>query len=289
MSEKLGGQSFKFASSPSPHVKPLPALPNDKQSREFILTMIFSHVLIFNGVKITNIEVNKDDSHGKPDTKIVADGIEKGIQLTKISLNDPLRRINIAERNTNELLNLFPDDINLGSPINVYIYLTTKDKNAIPKGYLKQKEKLVELITNGIKDNKDQLFGENPSTVYIAVEDNELIKLANSITIHPIKTGHTSLFNGKNGIHINYEFDTHHWDENDLNKEITRIIESKRKGQADILLIWGDKFELLYQDLRIADILREKFSKTEFQEIFFLTLFDRVDKFWESWKVMKIK
>jgi hypothetical protein len=289
MSEKLGGQSFKFASSPLPYVKPPPALPNDKQSKEFLLTMIFSHVLIFNGVKITNIEVNKDDSHGQPDTKIVADGIEKGIQLTKISLNDPLKRINLAERSTNELLILFPDDINLDSPINVYIYLTSKDKNAIPKGNLKQKEKLVELITNGIRDNKTQLFGENPSTVYLAVEDNELNKLANSITIHPVNAGHNTLFKGKNGIHINYEFDTHQWDENDLNKEINRIIESKRKGQADILLIWGDKFELLYQDKRITDILIERFSKTEFKEVFFLTLFDRVDMFWESWKVMNIK
>ena len=58
--------------------------------------MIFSHVLLFNGVKITKIEVNEDDSHGKPDTIIVADNIEKGIQLTKISLNDPLKRINIS-------------------------------------------------------------------------------------------------------------------------------------------------------------------------------------------------
>ena len=289
MNKKLGGKSFKFSSSPLPNQKPPPALSSDKPSREFVLTMIFSHALLFNGIRITKIEVNDDDSHRKPDTKIVVNGIEKGIQLTKISLNDPLRRINIAEKQTNELLNLFPDNIEIKNPINVYIYLNSNNKNAIPKGNLKKKKKLVELISNGIVDNKNRVFGENPEIVYLPINDEELKKLANSITINPINTGHTSLFKGKQGIHINYEFDLHDWDENDLNEEIERIIESKRGGHEDLLLIWGDRFELLYQDIEIANILRKKFSGTEFKEIYFLTLFDRVDMFLDSWKVMKIK
>ena len=289
MSKKLGGKSLKFASSPLPYQKPPPALSGDKQRREFILTMVFSHVLLFNNIKISKIEINDDDSHGKPDTKIVVNGIEKGIQLTKISLNDPLRRINIAEKQTNELLNLFPDNIEIEKPINVYINLSSTNKNALPKGNLKKKKKLVELITNGIVANKNKIFGENPEIICLIVDDPELKELAHSIIINPINPGHTSLFKGKQGIHINYEFDLHDWDENDLYKEIERIIDSKTGGYEDILLIWRDRFELLYQDMKIAAILRERFSETKFKEVFFLTIYDRVDMFLDSWKLIKIK
>ena len=289
MKQKLGGKSFNIASSALPYQKPPPALPSNKQSKEFVLTMIFSHFLLYNGIRITKLEVNEDDSHGKPDTKIVANGIEQGIQLTKISLNDPLRRINVAERQTDELLNLFSDNIEISSPINIYIYLNSKNKNSIPKGNLKKKKKLVDLISKGITNNKDKIFGNNPEIVFLPREDSELKNLANSITINPVNTGDFSTFQGKRGIHINYEFDTHDWDEEDLDEEITRIIESKKGGNEDILLIWADRFELLYQDDKVADVLRNKFYKTEFKEVFFLTLFDRVDRFLDSWKVVKIK
>lgn len=127
MKRKLGGKSFKFSGAMAPYQKPPPALTGDKKSKEFILTMIFAHVLYYNGVKITKIEVNEDDSHGKPDTIMVANGDKVGIQLTKISLNDPLRRLNIAESQTSELLNLIPQDIEIPRPINVYIYFSSNN------------------------------------------------------------------------------------------------------------------------------------------------------------------
>ena len=272
-----------------PYQKPPPALTGDKQSKEFILTMVFAHTLHYNGVKITKIEVNEDDSHGKPDTIMNANGDEIGIQLTKISLNDPLRRINISERQTNEIFNLIPQDIDIPKPINVYIYLNSVNKNAIPKGNLKRKKKLVELIASKIEEERKNIFGDNPEFVGFAVEDSDLKKMASSITINPVNSGYFSPFYGKNGIHINYEFDVHDWDEDDLNKEIERIIKSKKGGTEDLLLIWADRFELLYQDEEVANVLREKFSRTSFKQIYFLTLFDRVDMFMGSWRIRKIK
>jgi len=53
MEKKLGGKSFKFSSSIAPYQKPPPSLAGDKQSKEFILTMIFAHMLHYNGVKIS--------------------------------------------------------------------------------------------------------------------------------------------------------------------------------------------------------------------------------------------
>ena len=58
---------------------------------------------------------------------------------------------------------------------------------------------------------------------------------------------------------------------------------------ANILLIWGERFELIYQEDNISPLLIEKFKETTFDEIYFLTLFDRDDLFWESWKMFKIK
>lgn len=289
MSTKLGGKSFKFASSQYPYKKAPPALSRDKKTTEFVLSMIFSQILIFNGIKITNIEVNENDNNHRPDTFINADGVKTGIQITKLSLNDPLRRINIAENQTNELLNMFSNDIKLERPINVYIYLNSIDKNNIPKGNFKKKKRLVQFITDKILENKDKIFGSEPDSVYLPIEDEFLKTLATSITLNPIIEGQHSTFIGRNGIHINYEFDIHQWDENDLNEEIQRIIIAKEEGSEDVLLIWGDRFEMLYQDKQITEVLKEKFSKTKFKEVFFLSLFDRVELFWNSWRLNKIK
>lgn len=289
MNKKLGGSSFKFDSTPHPYVKPPPALSSDKRSKELILTMIFSHILIFNGVKISKIETNQDDSHGKADTIIIANDIQKNIQLTKLSLNDPLRRINIAEKQTNELLNLFPEKIEIDKPLNVYIYLSSNDKNSIPKGNLKKKKKLVKLIVDSIENNRSKLSNEKPDIVHIPVEDSDIKSLANSITINPLNTGNYSRFPGRNGIHINYEFDSHSWNENDLQNEITRIQTSKIKSKNDLLLIWADRFELLYQDNEVAEILKERFLKSDYEEVYFLTIFDRMDMFNGSWNLTQIK
>lgn len=286
---KLGGKSVKFSGSAFPYKKPPPALTGDKQSKEFVLTMVFAHALHYNGVKITKIEVNEDDSHGKPDTIIVANGEEVKIQLTKISMNDPLRRMNIAERQTNELLNLISEEIDIPKPINVYIYLNSNNKNAIPKGNQKEKKKLAQLIAAKIEEERENIFGENPKFVGFAVEDSELKKLANSITINPVNAGYFSTFKGRNGIHINYEFDIHDWNEEDLDREIERIVKSKETGQQDLLLIWADRFELLYQDEEVSRVLVERFSKTSFKDVYFLAIFDRVDMFVESWRIRKIK
>lgn len=174
-----------------------------------------------------------------------------------------------------------------------YLTLTQRkcsnNKNAIPKGNLKQKKKLAELIVTKIEEQRENIFGDNPEFFGFAIEDSDLKKLANSITINPVNSGYFSPYQGRNGIHINYEFDTHNWDENDLNNEIARIIKSKEGGEEDLLLIWADRFELLYQDEDVTEVLREKFAETSFKQVYFLVLFDRIDMFMGSWRIRKIK
>jgi hypothetical protein len=288
----IGGKSFhsvKFGSSLAPYQKAAPALTGDKQSKEFVLSMIFAQFLFFHGTKTTKIEVNEDDSHGNPDILMVINGKKKGIQLTKISLNDPLRRINIAKKQINELLNLIPQDIELLNPINVSIRLDSSNKNAIPKGTMKQKKELAELIASKIREKRGKIFGENPELISVTVENSNLSNLATSFTINSLPSGHFPTFIGKNGIHISYDFDTHHWDIADLYKEIERIIKSKEGGTEDLLLIWADRFEILYQDEKVAEVLNERFKETSFKQVFFLVLFDRMDMFLGSWSVWKIK
>lgn len=287
--KKLGGKSLKFSSSMGPYIKPPPAVSGDKQSKELLLTQVFAEMLHRDGAKITKVEVNEDDSHGRPDTLMTIDEKELGIQLTKISLNDPLRRINVSESQTNEILNFIPTGINIPKPLNVYIYLNSEDKNSIPSGKLKRKKKLAELIASKIEEQRINLFSEEPDLFGFVIDDPELKKMASSITITPVNSGQHSTFIGRNGIHINYEFDLHDWDESDLNKEIERIIEAKEGGTEDILLIWGDRFELLYQDKAIAEVLQEKFVDTQFKKVYFLAFFDRVDQFLDSWRLTKIK
>lgn len=288
MTETIGGKSFKFSASLNEVEKNIPALPNDKKLREFVLSMIFSQQLIFNGIKISKLHVNADDSDGKPDILTIVDGVDYGIQITKLSLNDPLRRINISEKKTGELLGLIPDDYTVDNLLNVYIYLNAENKNDIPKGNQKQSKILVEEILDCIESNKEKLF-INKEIVLLKIEKSELATLAKAIAIFPVNIGYKSRFTGKNNIHINYEFDLHEWNEDDLNNEIQRILEKKMNSYEDILLIWGDRFELLYQDLKIYDILKQRFYNTRFKNVFFMTLDDRIDSFWESWRLMVVK
>jgi len=287
--KKLGGKSFKFSGTLSENKNPPPALTGDKQSIEFIVSMILAHTLHYNGVKISKIEVNEDDSNKQPDTIICAGGKDYGVQVTKLSLNDPLTRINASERKTREILELISANIDIPKPINVYIYLAAGSKNELPVGRIKKKKKLAEFIENKIIENKDTLFNDRPDFLSFSLKGTGLEKIATIITINPVNPGHFSPFPGRNGIHINYEFDCHEWSEEDLKNAIERMIKRKEGGKEDVLLIWGDRFEMLYQYDEITNYMIDKFSETSFKHVFFICLDNRIDMFMGSWKVRRIK
>lgn len=289
MNNKIGGKSFKFSSTPFEYKKPPKVLPHNKKDCEFLLSIIFSHFLIFNKIRISKIEVNEDDSNGKPDIKMIISGKEKGVQLTKFSLNEPLRRINTAERIIDELIDLILQIKKIPKLINISIYPPKTENNFLPSGNLKIKKKLAKFIADSIEKNTDKIYGNKSETVFLKIDQQELLKIVSNITLNPIPKNHKSLFRGKENIFINYEFDTHQFDEEDLQNEIKRIIKTKERGKSEILLIWGERFELLYQDEKIVPKLIEKFKNSSFENIFFLTLFDRQDIFLNSWKIYKIK
>ena len=113
--------------------------------------------------------------------------------------------------------------------------------------------------------------------------------MADTVVFQSVNQGQFSTFPGKDNIFINYEFDNHSWDQNDLNKEIDRIINEKSKGICDTLLIWGEQFELLHQDKEISEIMFEKFQNTKFENVFLLTFSDKPGELFETSKLFPIK
>ena len=134
-----------------------------------------------------------------------------------------------------------------------------------------------------------KLFLANPPFTVLNCNDENLSKLFDHIIISTVNTGHYSTFNGKEGIHISYEFDNHDWDYDDLLAEIERIKRTKSKYPRNALLIWADRFELLYQDDEVSEILIKEFEDSIFENVFFLTFFNKVGAFLQSWKPYSIK
>ena len=149
MTNTLGGKSFKLSSGPIVGLVSK-VLPQNKQESEFLLSMMFAHFMLLNGESILKLECNKDDSHGKADILLVKNGEAKGMQLTKISLNNPLQRKKVADKNSVELVELILKKITPKKPINITLY-PPKAKLMPPAANLKTKEQLALFIANEIK------------------------------------------------------------------------------------------------------------------------------------------
>lgn len=285
----FGGGSFKFSASAGPYAKPPKALPRGKAQKEFVLAIMWAHQLIFNGVQITCIQLAENDSHGNPDVIVNINGQTKGVQLTKLTMNDAVKNIEVANYKVDELLALIPDRYQIPKPVNVNFYLPNSIKSKkLPFTPEKKKEKLMECVIGEISKSHDKLFGPNPEMVHLPFTD-DLHGLAEFATISAVPEGMYSTFKGPNSIHLSYEIDNYSWTEDDLNKEIQKIIDRKANGNHEILLIWGEQFELLYKHIEVGNYIGNAISQSPLKEVHFLTFLDRVDMFLTSATVKILK
>lgn len=285
----LGGGSFKFSASAGPYARPPKALPRGKAQKEFVLAIMWAHQLIFNGVQITSIQLAENDSHGNPDVFVKINGQTMGVQLTKLTMNDAVKNIEVANYKVDELLAFVPISLKIPKPVNIYLYLPNAIKaRKLPFIPEKKKEELIECIVKEISKNHDKLFGPNPEMVYLPFTD-DFHGLAEFATISVVPENMYSTFVGHNSIHLSYEIDNYNWNEDDLNKEIQRIIDRKAKGSHDILLIWGEQYELLYRHEEVGNHIRNAISQSALNEVHFLTFRDRMDEFLTSSRVQIVK
>jgi|GEM_PF-4105604 len=285
----LGGGSFKFSASAGPYEKPPKALTGGKSQKEFVLAIMWAHHLIFNGIQISSIQLAEDDSHGSSDVIVKINGQTLGVQLTKLTMNDAVKKIEMANYKVDELLTLLPKNFSIPKPVNVYLYLPNAIKTRkLPFTPDTKKEKLIQCIVSEISANHDKLFGPDPEMVHLTFAD-DLHGFAEFATISVVPDGMYSTFKGHNSIHLSYEIDNYSWNVEDLDKEIHRIIDRKATGTHDILLIWGEEFELLYQIEKVGNHIRNAISQSPLKEAHFLTFLDRVDMFLTSSRLQFVK
>lgn len=286
--DKIGGNSFKFSNSP---VKPqsIPkVMPQDKKKAEFALTMLFTQLLLFKGDTITKIELNENDKDKGADTFIKINGIEKGIQITKLVFNDLLKRKDVGYKKAIKIAELVSRNLEIDFKVNVYIYPRKPYGNEIPINRSKLDNELANKIRNEIIANRDQLKNSS-KPVFISFDDVSLNKIASQITLNPIPKNHYPLFPGKDNVFVNYEFDTNFFSYEEAVNEIKTLYNRKNRGKSEILLIWADRYEMLYQVDNIFNLIEKQFAKSTFEEVYFLTFFDRMDLYSESINLSRIK
>ncbi len=63
----------------------------------------------------------------------------------------------------------------------------------------------------------------------------------------------------------------------DIDKECKNIYQKKNGGKAEVLLIWADTFEILYDPTTIEQSLKKQFIDSSFEEVVLFTFYNRID------------
>lgn len=285
--EKFSVERIKFSSSFMPPVMVRRVMPKEKQKAEFAVTMLFSQILLGKGHVITKIELNKNDENKGADTIITLDGVDKGIQLTKFVPDDYLRRQDVGPKRSYQLASLIQSKIKkIHFKINIYIY--PPDRKSIPRNKAKLDLKLADFISRKIEEYKEEIEGST-RPVFISVEDTKLSEIAKVITLNYIPPNRQSTFPGKENVYVSFEFDANSFDSEQVTREVGQIFQRKDGGEADFLLIWADRSDLIHQEEEIFSIIKKKFMMSTFEQIYFLAFFDREDLFASSILIYEVK
>ncbi|MFN0215831.1 MAG: hypothetical protein ACKVT2_16350 [Saprospiraceae bacterium] len=288
LKNKIGGGSFKFMSSPLPP-EPIPkVMPSDKRKAEFALTMLFGQLLLANGHEITKIAINENDADKGADTIIRIDGVDKGIQITKLILNDLLKRKDVGLKRSYKISELITENFDIDFKLNIFIYPPNHNKNVIPKNRAKLDSELASMIRNSIQENIGALK-HSTDAIFISVEKETIKEIASTISLNPIPNGHYPIFPGQKNVYVNYEIDNNFFTHEEVVTAVNTIFDRKNNGKSEFLLIWADRSEILSQDEQIFELIESKFSNCSFEEVFFLTFYDRADLFRKTIRIKNVK
>lgn len=282
----LGTMKLMVSATPA-HPNPN-VIPKDKRKSEFAVTLIFAQLLMANGYSVTKIELNENDENKGADSIVKVNGNVKGIQITKLVLNEILTRRNVSIKKSLDIAKIITENLDIDFKLNVMIYPPNLNRNEMPPNKPKLIKKLAEEIKKSIKLNLDNLK-TSPDAIFVELENDSLDKMASIITLNPIPKGLYSVFPGIKNIFVNYEFDNNFFNYEDAKNEIDLIFQRKNNGKADYLLIWADVFDLIYKQDVFFNLIQKKFEYSSFEEIFFLTFFDRKDLFNKSIQIKKVK
>jgi hypothetical protein len=270
--DKGGFGSFKFGYSRGLPSHLAPKLFISKKQEEYFLTSVLSHQLLYNDFAVTGVQVCEDDSNMGADTMITTESGDVGVQVTRFTLTQYNHRKSVAkkrgERIAKEIVALFCPVL----PVNVTIH--PKEQHKPPKDKLRHDVWLAKEIAAMIESNWARVkAGEN--FINLPIENETLKPFVDLITLQPIPEGCISNYHGFGNIFVNYEFDNVFFNESDVRNEAEAIFKKKDGGKSDILVIWADRFDILYNPDMIARHLVSAFRATRFKFVIFYSFFNR--------------
>lgn len=284
--------TFKFPYSRSRvHLEP-EFIPKDKRKAELMLGMYFCQIHMLRlDHKIEGVRLNADDSNKKGDVIVTQEGKDLSIQLTRLSFTEYEKRKAVAKRRSIEFAKLIADRVQLDKELVINIF--PKDKHKIPLRKLGSRakvieKKLIDLIVHSIQSNESKLK-EDITHISFDIKDGGLKEYFYSFDLVPVPVGMYANVYGYDKVFINYDFYGATYDKIDVDKAIDDLFMKKDKGEADLLLIWANSFELHYDLNGIAEKLRAKFQLSSFDNVQFMAFHDNVALFRETLQLWGIK
>lgn len=242
---------------------------NTKEVENLIGNLFVDYLRKVENRKVLYFTENQDDSHKNPDLFVHLDGKLIGVQVTQFVLNDYLLKFNQAKRICEKLSKLISNEFLPPIKINVQIS-TPWNNNELKKTNPKIFKKLSKEIANCIKQNISTLSTKNE---YLNFRLNEFDykDVADDYNLYPVPSTHQSNYFGDNNIYVDYGFDDISISKEDIIDTVNKIYNDKNNGKSEVLLIWGNENEFMNTNKVIIDCLKQKFSKTSFKSVYFLT------------------
>lgn len=254
-----------------------PKIFTTQKTEEYFITSLYSQHLLYRKIPVIGVDVCEDDSNKKPDSLVkLENGKIIEVQVTRFTLTDYLNRRKISENKVEKIIKEINKLEKIKFPVNITFH-THKDTNLLPNS-----QKIYRAVAKTIIDtiSKKTVELKEPSKfINETVKDKKLIKYIPVITLQRLPAGSYSNFFGRDNVFIDLDFDNVLFTKSDIEKECLKIYNRKNNGQSNVLLIWADTFEVLYDAKPIGQTLENQFEKSSFDEVYFFKFFNRLDIF----------
>lgn len=279
---KLGGYSRGLPSWMAPK------LLDNKREEEHYVAWLYARLQSKIGLKVTGVFNNDNDADKGADAIIrLANGLDITAQVTRFTLTDFLKRKSIAQNRSERIIDAVLTKVT--PPVKTNVHLTTINNTVAPPNNQQLEKAIIKAIAEAIEQSREKLSVTDRNFINIAVTDEILTPYFLLITLQSIPEGHHSNFFGKYPLYLDMQFDNVTFSDAEIEEECTNIYRKKNGGQSQILLIWADTFEVLYNPSKIRPVLMKHFANTSFQQVFFFSFWNRLDMFREEIYASQIK
>lgn len=267
--------SFKFPYSRGLPSYMAPKVFTTQKTEEYFVTTLYAQHLLYNRIPTIGVEVCEDDSNKKADSIVkLENGKIIKVQVTRFTLTEYLNRRKIAENKVEKIIKEINKIKKIDIPVNI-TFNAHKYTKLLPNSS-KIYRAVAKLIVETISMKKNEL--EKPG-VFIneVVNDENLKEYLPLITLQRIPPGNYSNYFGRDNVFIDLDFNNITFTQKDIDEESLNIFNKKNNGEAEVLLIWADTFETLYDIKPFGESLEKQFEKSSFEEVYFLKFYNRLE------------